>query len=100
MSQSVRDGIGRGSCRIGHEAARALHEDTLTRYRRVLGMGRAQGPSPGYQGGGSRATASTPASRGLSAGEIGEPGAPADTQQRRSDRLTSGGAGSYGLFRR
>jgi hypothetical protein len=50
MSQSVRDGVGRGSCRTGHEAARALHEDTLIRYRRVLGMGRAQGPSPGYQG--------------------------------------------------
>jgi hypothetical protein len=50
MPQAVRDGVARGSCR--QDARRPGHSPrTLSfRYRRVLGMGRAQGPSPGYRG--------------------------------------------------
>jgi hypothetical protein len=43
MSQSGCDGMSAtGPAGLTwHEAARALHEDTLTRYGRVLGRGRA-----------------------------------------------------------
>jgi hypothetical protein len=50
MPQSVCDGVARGSCRTGHEAARALPEDTLIRYRRVLGMDVPRDRRPGTGG--------------------------------------------------
>jgi hypothetical protein len=50
MPQAVRDGVARGPCRTGRAAARALPEDTLIRYRRVLGMDVHRGRRPGTGG--------------------------------------------------
>jgi hypothetical protein len=80
MPQAVHDGVARGPCR--QDARRPGHSPrTLSSATVGSSAWTCTGTVARVPGGGNRATASTPASRGLSAGEIGEPGAPADTQQ-------------------